>query len=240
MKWKSPFFWVYSNLIKPNMLLQTCCFERTEVGGQNALNAHRMNARGSCCQKENYWATMKRCFYHVLCFATSFTSSSLFLLFFFLPLLLLSFSAFFKDVIKPKKERKIRPFKNWNVFIKNGIQCFLSLSVLWVVSRWRQIAGDGWFTDILLFLFSMLSPVFFFKPLNSASVACLSSFHRSIPWQHELPLCVTVTWASASPHITAAFDWLGLSRSVSCCLIITLFDCWSRDVIDWSAHPVWG
>lgn len=83
--------------------------------------------------------------------------------------------------------------------------------------------------------FTLCSCVFFlwFQPFFPFSIFFF-------PWHCELPLCVTVTWASASPHITAAFDWLGLSRSVSCCLIITLFDCWSRDVIDWSAHPVWA
>lgn len=79
-----------------------------------------------------------------------------------------------------------------------------------------------------------------FLLLNSASDAHLHSLHPPIPWQHELSLSVTVTWASNSPHITAGFDWPGLSRSASCCLIITLFDCWSRDVIDWSTSPVWG
>lgn len=95
-------------------------------------------------------------------------------------------------------------------------------------------------TDLQILSCSCPTHFLLFSPLNSVSVVCLSSFHPSIPWQHELPLCVTVTWASASPHITAVFDWPGLSRSVSCCLIITLFDCWSRDVIDWSAHPVWS
>lgn len=81
-------------------------------------------------------------------------------------------------------------------------------------------------------------PLFFL--LNLASDAQLHSLHPPIPWQHELSLSVTVTWASNSPHITAGFDWPGLSRSASRCLIITLFDCWSRDVIDWSTSPVWG
>lgn len=113
---------------------------------------------------------------------------------------------------------------------------------LWAVSRWREITRDGGFPVFLLFLsLHTLFLCFLFLFFISATVAFLSSFHLFFfPWHCELPLCVTVTWASASPHITAAFDWLGLSRSVSCCLIITLFDCWSRDVIDWSAHPVWG
>lgn len=51
-------FWVYEDLIKLNSALQTCCYEWTGVGGQNALNALQMNAGGSGCQG-NYWATMK-------------------------------------------------------------------------------------------------------------------------------------------------------------------------------------
>lgn len=129
--------------------------------------------------------------------------------------------------------------KTFAVFINGCILCFFilfGLSEKNVKVKTRLLEMDD------LQIFSCSGPTHFslFSSLNSVSVFCLSSFHPSIPWQHELPLCVTVTWASASPHITAAFDWPGLSRSVSCCLIITLFDCWSRDVIDWSAYPVWA
>lgn len=96
----------------------------------------------------------------------------------------------------------------------------------WVISRYSVIASTHTSFPFLL--------------LNSSLDAHLHSLHPSIPWQHELSLSVTVTWASNNPHITAGFDWPGLSRSASRCLIITLFDCWSRDVIDWSASPVWG
>lgn len=228
---------MHDNLIQPNMVLQTCCYERTAVGRQNALNAYRINTRGSWSQEQNYWATMWRCFQHVLLSLLV----PLFVSFF------LSFPAFFRDVISQAKienwDRVLLPWlKSWKKIIYSIYKELYSVFLIYSCPSESNVKvktvpemGD-------LQIFSCCCPTHFllFSPLNSASVVRLPSFHPSIPWQHELPLCVTVTWASASPHITAAFDWPGLSRSVSCCLIITLFDCWSRDVIDWSAHPVWG
>lgn len=115
----------------------------------------------------------------------------------------------------------------------------VSLALQRLKGRWRYRVPKIGNLQIFCYCFHthLFSP---FLLLNSASDAHLHSLHPPIPWQHELSLSVTVTWASNSPHITAGFDWPGLSRSASCCLIITLFDCWSRDVIDWSTSPAWG
>lgn len=59
---KTVFFEWYSNLIETNVLRQTCCYERTQVGGRNGLNARWMNARERCCQPGNYCVSMKGCF----------------------------------------------------------------------------------------------------------------------------------------------------------------------------------
>lgn len=216
IKWKVSIFFEFEDLIKLNIALQTCCYERTGVGGQNALNALQMNARGSGCQ-ENYWATMK----HRELFLSD---SSVFS----------AFSLHFSDV--QSCPTKMRNMTALYYSLKTEIQ----KSVIQHVCRRDApslLQEMGWFTEILLFLSFALLCVFFFDFSHSCLSFLFPSFYS---WQHDLPLCVTVTWASASPHITAAFDWPGLSRSVSCCLIITLFDCWSRDVIDWSALPVWG
>lgn len=47
------FFPLFVHLIRHDSVPQTLNYERTEVGGQNALNAPPMNARGSYSQ-ENY------------------------------------------------------------------------------------------------------------------------------------------------------------------------------------------
>lgn len=96
-----------------------------------------------------------------------------------------------------------------SIYIALFFPPFLSLPVLpRVKPRWRRSAREGWFTDILLLPSKTLPScllLFEFRP----RLPVFPPLHPSIPWQHELPLSVTVTWASAGPHITALFDWPG-------------------------------
>lgn len=124
--------------------------------------------------------------------------------------------------------------------MKKCILCFLSATALLrILSRWRLSVGDGWFTDILLFPSLTLPSVFSFFEFSLRRLSRVSSsLYPLTTWAASL--CYCHMSECRPPCITAAFDWPGPSRSASRCLIITLFDCWSREVIDWSAHPVWG
>lgn len=209
------FIFFHCTLIKPNIVLQSCNYERTEVGGQNALNALRMNAGGNCCQ-ENYWATVrhrKKCFCQI-------------------PVYL--FCHFLHITDARSNLTKMRSMSSFYLSLKtlNSGEMIHSNSATTALLQEMR-----WFTQILLSsparpcVLSLWSrpplPVFPFSIfLSFDNMTCHSALlsHERVPAP-----------TSQQPLIGQAF-----SRSVSCCLIITLFDCWSRDVIDWSAHPVWG